>query len=168
MTIIGDCGPEVGSSSYINLMYWGRLWNELNISRLTSITYPAGHRAYNPIGNALTSVAIPVTTPAEDQTPNRQTHRTKDELENKAAKMLYNVSNILKEYWDNLTYDRNPVIPIPIKSKSESSEYKNRASVKKQLQQLKIWNQIKKLLLSLERNSISTVDILTEEEISYL
>ena len=55
----------------------------------------------------------------------------KGELENKTVKMLDNASNTLKEYWDNLTYDGNPVIPIPIKSKNESSKYKDHASVEK-------------------------------------
>ena len=56
---------------------------------------------------------------------------TKGELENKTVKMLDNASNTLKEYWDNLTYDGNLVIPIPIKSKNESSKYKDHASVEK-------------------------------------
>ena len=84
--------------------------------------------------------------------------------------MLDNASNTLKEYWDNLTYDGNPVIPIPIKSKNESSKYKDHASVEKlvNMHLLKIWNQMKKLFLRLKRSSSSTVDIMTEEDISYL
>ena len=108
------------------------------MSRLTCITYPAGHSAYNPIehawlplSNALTSIVIPATLPAEHQPLNRQAHLKKGELENKTVKMLDNASNTLKEYWDNLTYDGNPVIPIPIKSKNESSKYKDHASVEK-------------------------------------
>lgn len=119
-------------------MYQGRLWKELNISRLTCITYPAGHSAYNPIehawlplSNALTSIVISATLPTEHQPLNRQAHLTKGELENKTVKMLDNASNTLKEYWDNLTYDGNPVISIPIKSKNESSKYKDHASVEK-------------------------------------
>ena len=45
--------------------------------------------------------------------------------------MLDNASNTLKEYWDNLTYDRNPVTPIPINSKNKSSNHKDHASVEK-------------------------------------
>ena len=118
-------------------MYWGRLWKELNISRLFCITYPTRHSAYDliqhawsPMNNALTLV-IAATHPTEDQPPIRQTCLAKDELENKTAIMLNNVSNTLKEYWDNLTYNANPVIPIPMTSKNKSSKYKDDAAVKK-------------------------------------
>ena len=76
----------------------------------------------------MTSVAIPATLSAEDQPPKRQTHLIKDELKNKTATMLDNASIALKEYWDNLTHYGNPVIPIPIKSRNESSSYKDHAS----------------------------------------
>ena len=76
----------------------------------------------------MTSVAIPTTLPAEDQPPKRQTHLTKDELRNKTATMLDNASIALKEYWDNLTHYGNSVIPIPRKSRNESSSYKDHAS----------------------------------------
>ena len=118
-------------------MYWGRLWKELNISRLTCIIYPTRHPAYNliqhawsPMSNALTLVIV-ATLPTEVHPPNRQTCLAKDELENNTAIMLNNASNTLKEYWDNLTYDANPVIPIPMTSKNESSKYKDDATVKK-------------------------------------
>ena len=42
--------------------------------------------------------------------------------------MLDNASIALKEYWDNLTHYGNPVILIPIKSRNESSSYKDHAS----------------------------------------
>ena len=95
------------------------------------------------MSNALTSVVIPATLPAEDKPPNTQTHLTKDEFENETAKALDYVSNTLKEYWDNLTFDGNPVKPILIKSKNEIRNTKIMPLSKN----LKTWNQMKNLLL---------------------
>ena len=83
--------------------------------------------------------------------------------------MLDNVSNTRKEYWDNLTYDGIPVIPIPIKRKNKSRKYKDDASVEKLVNAtVENLESNKEPLLCLERNSSSAVSILIEEEMSYL
>lgn len=74
--------------------------------------------------------------------------------------MLDNASNTLKEYWDNLTYDENPVILIPKKVKRKQIQRSVEKLVKNQ--QLKTWNQMKNLLLHLERNLNYMVDMLIE------
>ena len=79
---IGDNGPDMDPASYLNFIYWGRLWRDTKLTRLTCVTYPAGQSAYNPIehcwsplSNALTGVSLPVVLPGEEKNPpNKQIH----------------------------------------------------------------------------------------------
>ena len=38
LTIIRDNGPDMNPTNYINIFYLGRLWKDLNMSKLTVVT----------------------------------------------------------------------------------------------------------------------------------
>ena len=66
-------------TSYVNIFYLGRLWRDINLTKLTGIIYPAGRSAYNPIehtwsplSNRLTTVILPATLDGEDLPPCKQ------------------------------------------------------------------------------------------------
>ena len=113
-------------TSYLNIFYFGRLWRDIGLTKLTTITYPAGRSAYNPIehtwsplSNKLTGVVIPAVLDGEDLPPNKQTGLSKEEINGKSAKMLDNASKTLTEYWDNLHYDGYAVVPVAVKSSDQ-------------------------------------------------
>ena len=117
----------------------GRLWRDVNLSKLSCITYPAGHSAHNPIehawsplSNALTGVVLPAVLPGEDKSHNKQSALTKEEMRCKNAQMLDNAGKLLKAHWEKLRYDNNAVVPIPIKSVSDNSEpYNDRGVIER-------------------------------------
>ena len=41
LILVGDCGPDMNSVSYVNT-FCGRIWQNLNLTKLTCITYQAG------------------------------------------------------------------------------------------------------------------------------
>ena len=130
VTIVGDNGPDMNPTSYLNIFYFGRLWRDIGLTKLTTITYPAGRSAYNPIehawsplSNKLTGVVIPAVLDGEDLPPNKQTGLSKEEINEKSAKMLDNASKTLKEYWDNLHYDGYAVVPVAVKSSDQTGSY---------------------------------------------
>ena len=41
LILVGDCDPDMNSVSYINT-FCGRIWQNLNLTKLTCITYQAG------------------------------------------------------------------------------------------------------------------------------
>ena len=121
--VIGDNGPDMDLTNYINIFYWGRLWKDINLTRLSRISYPADHSAFNPIEHAwsplsskLTSVTLSATLPGEDKPPQKQTDLTTDEISKKNKEMLENAANELVSHWENLTYDGNAVVPLPVKN----------------------------------------------------
>ena len=136
MTIIGDNGPDMNPTSYVNIFYLGRLWRDINLTKLTAITYPAGRSAYNPIehawsplSNRLTSVILPATLDGEDQPPCKQSGLTKEKLKEKSAKMLDIAAEQLTGYWKHLSYDGHAVAPVVIKSLDETGHYKDHADI---------------------------------------
>ena len=121
--VIGDNGPDMDPTNYINIFYWGRLWKDINLTRLSRISYPADHSAFNPIehawsplGSKLTSVTLSATLPGEDKPPQKQTDLTTDEISKKNKEMLENAANELASHWENLTYDGNAIVSLPIKN----------------------------------------------------
>ena len=135
LTVVGDNGPDMNPSGYINLLHWGRLWRNSNLTRLTCVTYPAGRSAFNPIehawsplSNALTGVTLPVCLPGEDKPPNKQ-NLAPDELKVKEALMLDEAANILATYWNHLRYDGNAVIPVVIPSNNTNSTFKDHKEI---------------------------------------
>ena len=120
LTLIGDNGPDMDPKSYINAMYLGRIWRDLSFSRFSCVTYPAGRSTYNPIehawsplSNKHTAVTISACLPGEEEPPCKQ-NLSSMEKEEKNKKMQQNAANKLAMYWQNISYDGNPVIPIPI------------------------------------------------------
>ena len=133
LTIVGDNGPDMNPASYMNILYFGRIWRDLSLSRFTCVSFRS---AYNPIehawsllSNCLTSVTIPACLPDEDIPPCKQ--NLSQELKNdKTAEMLENAACTLSSYWENLTYDGNPVVPIVIKREDVAKEkYKDHNKV---------------------------------------
>lgn len=128
LTMVGDNGPDMNPKNYMNIMYLGRIWRDLSLTRLSCVTYPAGRSAYNPIehawsplSNALTAVTIPACLSEEDEPPCKQNLAQKDKDE-KNRKMLEKAANTLATYWKNLSYDGNPVIPIIMKENDREKE----------------------------------------------
>ena len=122
-------------SGYINLIYWGRLWRDTDLTKLSCITYPAGRSAYNPIehawsplSNALTGVILPATLDGEEKPPNKQ-NISIEQRRIKEAEMLDNASQLLVKYWEGMTYDTYPVIPISIPSKEGECRYSDHDTV---------------------------------------
>ena len=123
---IGDNGPDMDPTNYINIFYWRRLWRDTNLTRLSCISYTSGHSPFNPIehawsplSNKLTSVTLRATLLREDKPPHKQTDLTTDEISKKNKKMLENAADELASHWGNLTYDGNSVVPLPIKNTNE-------------------------------------------------
>ena len=126
--MVGDNGPDMCPKNYINIMYFGRIWRDLSLTRFSCVTYPAGRSAYNPIehawsplSNALTAVTISACLPDEDQPPCKQNLSQSDKDE-KTAKMLENAASTLAAHWENLTYDSHPVIPIVMRNGDAEKE----------------------------------------------
>ena len=91
LTLVGDNGPDMNSASYVNTFYFGRIWQNVN---LTKFNYPVGQSAFNPIehawaqlSNALTSVTIPAVIRREDTPPCKQKRLDKEKME-KNVEML--------------------------------------------------------------------------------
>ena len=136
LTIIGDNGPDMNPTSYVNIFYLGRLWRDINLTKLTAITYPAGRLAYNPIehawsplSNRLTSVILPATLDGEDLPPCKQSGLTKEDLMDKSAKMLDSAAEQLTGYWEHLAYDGHAVAPVVIKSLGQTGHYKDHSDI---------------------------------------
>ena len=124
--VIGDNGPDKDPTNYINIFYWGRLWRETNLTRLSCISYPSDHSAFNPIehawsplSNKLTLFTLSATLLGEDKPPHKQTDLTTDEILKKNKEMLENAVYELASHWGNLTYDENAVVSLLIKNISE-------------------------------------------------
>ena len=124
--VIGDNGRGMDQTNYINIFYWGKLWSDTNLTRLSCISYPASHPAFNPIeharsplSNKLTSVILSAALTGEDKPPHKQTGLTTDDISKKNKEMLGNAADEVASYWENLTYDGNAVVPLPIKNINE-------------------------------------------------
>jgi len=119
--VIGDNGPDMDPTNYMNIFFWGRLWRDTKLTRMSCISYPAGHSAFNPIehawsplSNSLTSVTLPATLPGEDRPPNKQTELSPEEIETKNKTMLHGAAKELASHWERLTYDGNAIVPLPV------------------------------------------------------
>ena len=119
LTIVGDDGPDMSPASYMNIFYFGRLWRDIDLTKLTAITYPSGSSAWSSLSNKLTGVTLPATLEGEELPPNKQSGLTEEELERKSAEMFDNVSEMLGEYWNNVSYDSLTVLPDVIKSHND-------------------------------------------------
>ena len=136
LTVVGDNGPDMSPASNMNIFYFGRLWRDNDLTKLTAITYPSGSSAYNPIeyvwsplSNKLTGVTLPATLEGEELPPNKESGLTKEELERKSAEMLDNASEMLVEYWNNVSYDGHAVLPAVIKSHNDKCCYNDHYSI---------------------------------------
>ena len=114
----------------VTIFYLGRLWQDINLTRLTCVTYPAGRSAYNPIehawsplSNQLTGVTLPAVLVGEEIPPCKQSSLTKEELNKKNLTMLDIATNTLVKYWENVTYDGCAVVPVVVTSKEEERSY---------------------------------------------
>ena len=106
LTIVGDNGPDLSHASYMNIFYFGRLWRDIDPTKLTAIKYSSGRSAYNPIEHAwsllsskLTGVTLPATLEGEELPLNKQSGLAKEELERNSAEMLDNTSEMLEEHF---------------------------------------------------------------------
>ena len=61
-------------------------------------------------------MTLPATLEGEELPLNKHSGLTKKELERKSAEMLDNASEMLAEYWNNVSYDGHAVLPAVIKS----------------------------------------------------
>lgn len=78
LKIVGDNGPDMSPANYMNIFYFGRLWQNIDLTKLRAITYPSGRTAYNPIehvwsllSNKLTVVTLPATLEGEKLPPSK-------------------------------------------------------------------------------------------------
>ena len=71
--VIGDNGPDTDPTNYRHIFYWGRLWRDTNLTRLSCISYPSGHSAFNSIENAWS----PLSNKQTDMTTNEITKKKK-------------------------------------------------------------------------------------------
>ena len=136
LKIVRDNGPDMSPASYINIFCFVRLWRDIDLTKLTAITYPSSISAYNPIKHAwsptsykLTGVALPATLEGEEFPPNKQSGLTKEEPERKSAEMLDNASEMLAEYWNNISYTGHAVLPAVIKSPSDKGCYNDHCNI---------------------------------------
>ena len=136
LTIVGDNGPDMSPASYMNVFYFRRLWRDIDVTKLTAITYPSGRSAYgliehawSPLCNKLTGVTLPASLEGEELPPNKQSGLTKEELERKSAEMLDNTSEMLAECWNNVSYDGHAVLPAVIKSHNNKSCYNDHYNI---------------------------------------
>ena len=105
--VIGDNGPDTDPTNYRHIFYWGRLWRDTNLTRLSCISYPSGHSAFNSIENAWSPLS------------NKQTDMTTNEISKKKNEMLENAADELASHWGNLTCDGNAIVALPIKNTNE-------------------------------------------------
>ena len=138
ITIVGDNGPDMNPSGYINTFYFGRLWRDTGVTKLSCVTYPAGRSAFNPIehawsplSNCLTSVKLAATLKDEDLPLCKQSGLTSEERSNKNAKMLDEAANQLVHHWENITYDGHAVVPMTVPSNNTSRSYCDHQRVEK-------------------------------------
>ena len=103
--VIGDNGPDKDPTNYTNIFYWGRLWRDTNLTRLSCISYSLGHSTFNPIehawsplSNKLTSFTLSATLPGEDKPPHKQTDLTTDETLKKNKEMRENAVDELASH----------------------------------------------------------------------
>ena len=71
------------------------------------------------MSNKLTSVTLSGTLPGEEKPPHKQTGLTTVDISKKNKEMLENAANEVASHWENLTYDGNAVVPLPIKNINE-------------------------------------------------
>ena len=74
-------------------------------------------------------MTLPATLEGEELPPNKESGLTKEELERKSAEMLDNASEMLVEYWNNVSYDGHAVLPAVIKSHNEKGCYNDHYSI---------------------------------------
>ena len=136
LTIFGDNGPDMSPESYKKIFYFGRLWRDIDLTKLTAITYSSGRSAFNPIehawspvSNKLTGVALPATLKGEELPLNKQSGLTKEEFERKSTEMLVNASEMLAEYWNNVSYNDHAVLPAVIKGYNDKGCYNDHYNI---------------------------------------
>ena len=74
-------------------------------------------------------MTLPATLEGEELPPNKESGLTKEELERKSAEMLDNASEMLVEYWNNVSYDGHAVLPAVIKSHNDKCCYNDHYSI---------------------------------------
>ena len=103
--VIGDNGPDKDPTNYTNIFYWGRLWRDTNLTRLSCISYSSGYSTFNhiehvwsPLSNNRTSFTLSATLPGEDKPPHKQTDLTTDEILKKNKEMRENAVDELASH----------------------------------------------------------------------
>ena len=136
VAIVRSNGPDIRRSGYQNFYYRGRLWRDFNLTRLSSITYPAERSAFNsiehawcPLSNALTGVTLPLILPGRDKPPHKQTYVCNKEWELKEEQTLDTAANKLATYWNSISFDDNAVVPIAIPSLGGKLIYKDHPEI---------------------------------------
>ena len=136
VAIVRNNGHDLRGSGYQNFYHRGRLWRDSNLTRLSSITYPAEKSAFNPIehawcplSNPLTGVTLPVILPGQDKLPHKQTYVCNKEWELKEEQTLDTAANKLAKYCNNISFDDNAVVPIAIPSLGGKLIYKDHTEI---------------------------------------
>ena len=74
-------------------------------------------------------MTLPATLEGEELPLNKQSGLTKEELERKSAEMLDNASEMLAEYWNNVSYDGHAVLPAVIKGHNNKGCYNDHHNI---------------------------------------
>ncbi|XP_033126527.1 uncharacterized protein LOC117124406, partial [Anneissia japonica] len=116
VVIISDGGPDWSYKGYAVLVFYMRLWRDLNLDMLSITSYAPGQSAYNPIERTwsnlskwLAGVKLPATLPDEDKPPCQQNISEEERLR-KEKQVLKNAMTRLGEgYWSERSIAGHPV-----------------------------------------------------------
>ena len=109
---VNDGGSDWSLKSIVNLMFYGRLWRDLNLDIFILTSYAAGHSALNmiehawsPLSKFLSGVTLPITLENEDKPPCQQSNLNASQLRVKEAAVFDKAINTLNSYWNGRTWD---------------------------------------------------------------
>ncbi|XP_077867443.1 uncharacterized protein LOC144356671 [Saccoglossus kowalevskii] len=112
-----DGGSDFNVNHSTNMMYYMRLWRDLNLDCLILTSYCPGYSAYNMIergwstlSKKLAGVVLPDKLPGDSTSPHQQ--RLPDsERKKKEVQVFNNAMECLQNYWSNVKHGSYPVTP---------------------------------------------------------
>ena len=137
VSMVTDNGPDYSMKSMMNVLYFGRLWRDLDLDLFVQTSFAPGHSAKNmvkhawsPMSRFLAGVTLPITLPGEDKPPCQQSRLSKELLEKEAA--VFDLAiDALHGFWNGRTYDGFPITCHKVECAADPEPYTDHRTVEK-------------------------------------
>ena len=138
LMILADGGPDYTPAGVVNILFYYRLFKELNLDFLSVSTYAARYSAFNsiehfwsPLSDMLAGVVVSPKLNAGTKPPCQQSQLSPDELREKEYAVFDNAISELSTFWKEAKFDGFPIQIKKIISGNDNLKWNDSENVKR-------------------------------------